>query len=100
MIVATAGHVDHGKSALVRQLTGIETDTLQTEKERGLTINLGYAYHRFRTECEPATAPITLGFIDVPGHTDFIHNMLAGVSSVHSALLVVASDDGIMPQTR
>ncbi len=100
LIVATAGHVDHGKSALVRQLTGIETDTLQAEKERGLTINLGYAYHHFRTDCEPAAGPITLGFVDVPGHTDFIHNMLAGVSSVDSALLVVASDDGIMPQTR
>ena len=100
LIVATAGHVDHGKSALVRQLTGIETDTLQAEKERGLTINLGYAYHHFRTEGEPAGAPITLGFVDVPGHTDFIHNMLAGVSSVDSALLVVASDDGVMPQTR
>jgi len=100
LIVATAGHVDHGKSALVRQLTGTETDTLQAEKERGLTINLGYAYHHFRTEGEPAGAPITLGFVDVPGHTDFIHNMLAGVSSVDSALLVVAADDGIMPQTR
>ena len=100
LIVATAGHVDHGKSALVRQLTGIETDTLQAEKERGLTINLGYAYHHFRTDGEPAGRPITLGFVDVPGHTDFIHNMLAGVSSVDSALLVVAADDGIMPQTR
>jgi len=100
LIVATAGHVDHGKSALVRQLTGIETDTLQAEKERGLTINLGYAYHHFRTDGEPAGTPITLGFVDVPGHTDFIHNMLAGVSSVDSALLVVAADDGIMPQTR
>ena len=100
LIVATAGHVDHGKSALVRQLTGVETDTLQAEKERGLTINLGYAYHHFRTEGEPTAPPITLGFVDVPGHTDFIHNMLAGVSSVDSALLVVASDDGIMPQTR
>ncbi len=100
LIVATAGHVDHGKSALVRQLTGIDTDTLRAEKERGMTINLGYAYHHFRTEGELAGAPITLGFVDVPGHTDFIHNMLAGVSSVDAALLVAAADDGIMPQTR
>ena len=100
LMVATAGHVDHGKSALVGQLTGVETDTLQAEKERGLTINLGYAYHHFRSVGEPTAALITLGFVDVPGHTDFIHNMLAGVSSVDSALLVVASDDGIMPQTR
>ncbi|MBG09716.1 MAG: selenocysteine-specific translation elongation factor [Gammaproteobacteria bacterium] len=100
LIVATAGHVDHGKSALIKQLTGIETDTLQVEKERGLTINLGYAYHHFRIQNGPTSSEVTLGFVDVPGHSDFIHNMLAGVSSVDSALLVVASDDGIMPQTR
>lgn len=100
LIIATAGHVDHGKTALVRQLTGVETDTLQTEKDRGLTINLGYAYHHFETEQDGETRPFTLGFVDVPGHTDFIHNMLAGVGSVDFALLVVAADDGIMPQTR
>ncbi len=100
LIVATAGHVDHGKSALVKQLTGVETDTLRAEKERGLTINLGYAYHHFWIKSEVTSSKVTLGFVDVPGHSDFIHNMLAGVSSVDSALLVVASDDGIMPQTR
>ena len=100
LIIATAGHVDHGKTALVRQLTGVETDTLQTEKDRGLTINLGYAYHHFQSEKNGESRPFTLGFVDVPGHTDFIHNMLAGVGSVDFALLVVAADDGIMPQTR
>ena len=100
LIIATAGHVDHGKTALVGQLTGVETDTLQAEKDRGLTINLGYAYHHFQSEKNGETRPFTLGFVDVPGHTDFIHNMLAGVGSVDFALLVVAADDGIMPQTR
>ncbi|MAS59923.1 MAG: selenocysteine-specific translation elongation factor [Gammaproteobacteria bacterium] len=100
LIIATAGHVDHGKTALVRQLTGVETDTLQAEKDRGLTINLGYAYHHFQSEKTGETRPFSLGFVDVPGHTDFIHNMLAGVGSVDFALLVVAADDGIMPQTR
>lgn len=100
LIIATAGHVDHGKTALVRQLTGVETDTLLAEKDRGLTINLGYAYHHFEAEQGGETRPFTLGFVDVPGHTDFIHNMLAGVGSVDFALLVVAADDGIMPQTR
>ena len=100
LIIATAGHVDHGKSALVRQLTGVETDTLQAEKERGLTINLGYAYHHFTKTVAGGSRQFTLGFVDVPGHTDFIHNMLAGVGSVDFALLVVAADDGIMPQTR
>lgn len=100
LIIATAGHVDHGKTALVRQLTGVETDTLQAERDRGLTINLGYAYHHFESETGGEAKPFTLGFVDVPGHTDFIHNMLAGVGSVDFALLVVAADDGIMPQTR
>jgi len=97
LIVATAGHVDHGKSSLVKALTGRDTDTLQEEIARGLTINLGYAYSR----CErPGRAPLWLGFVDVPGHRDFINNMLAGVAAVEAALLVVAADDGIMPQTR
>lgn len=97
LIIATAGHVDHGKTSLVRQLSGVDTDTLQEEKSRGLTINLGYAYHHFR---DPQTdSPLCLGFVDVPGHIDFIQNMLAGVGGVEHALLVVAVDDGIMPQT-
>jgi len=93
MIVATAGHVDHGKTSLVRALTGVDTDRLPEEKKRGLTIDLGFAYL-------PVAGGPTLGFIDVPGHERFVHNMLCGVAGVDAALLVVAADDGIMPQTR
>jgi selenocysteine-specific elongation factor len=100
LIIATAGHVDHGKTSLVKLLTGTDTDTLADEKSRGLTINLGYAYHHFMDNSGEAGIPTTLGFVDVPGHTDFINNMLAGVGGVDCALLVVAADDGIMPQTR
>ena len=88
MIVATAGHVDHGKTSLVRALTGVDTDRLPEEKRRGMTIDLGFAYRG------------RLGFVDVPGHERFVHNMLAGVGGVDFALLVVAADDGVMPQTR
>ena len=93
MIIATAGHVDHGKTQLVRALTGIDTDRLDEEKSRGLTIDLGFAY---------IDSPLgnRLGFIDVPGHVKFINNMVAGVGAVDLALLVVAADDGTMPQTR
>ena len=93
MIVATAGHVDHGKTALVRALTGVDTDRLPEEKKRGLTIDLGFAYH-------PLDAEHVLGFVDVPGHERFVRNMLAGVGSIDLALVVVAADDGVMPQTR
>ena len=93
MIVATAGHVDHGKTALVRALTGVDTDRLPEEKKRGLTIDLGFAYH-------PLDGDHVLGFVDVPGHERFVRNMLAGVGSVDLALVVVAADDGVMPQTR
>lgn len=96
-VIATAGHVDHGKSTLVRALTGVETDTLAEEKARGLTIDLGFAYSHHTLNSSRST---TLGFIDVPGHRDFIHNMLAGVSAIDAALLVIAADDGIMPQSR
>lgn len=99
LIVATAGHVDHGKTALVKHLTGTNTDTLAEEKSRGLTINLGYAYHHYPSP-ENESVFNTIGFVDVPGHTDFINNMLAGVGGVDTAMLVVAADDGIMPQTR
>ena len=92
MIVATAGHVDHGKTSLVRHLTGIDTDRLEEEKARGLTIDLGFAY----TDLDKHR----IGFIDVPGHIRFINNMLAGVSVIDAGLLVVAADDGPMPQTR
>ena len=93
MIVATAGHVDHGKTALVRTLTGVDTDRLPEEKQRGLTIDLGFAYH-------PLDGGHVIGFVDVPGHERFVRNMLAGVGSVDLALVVVAADDGVMPQTR
>lgn len=92
MIIATAGHVDHGKTSLVRQLTGVETDTLAEEKARGLSINLGYAYLP-----RPDDSP--LGFIDVPGHQRFINTMISGISGIDLGLLVVAADDGVMPQT-
>jgi len=93
MIVGTAGHIDHGKSALVRALTGVDTDRLKEEKARGISIDLGFAYRTF-----PNGARI--GFIDVPGHERFIHTMLAGAGGIDFALLVVAADDGVMPQTR
>ncbi|WP_025770808.1 selenocysteine-specific translation elongation factor [Thioalkalivibrio sp. HK1] len=92
MIVATAGHVDHGKTAIVRALTGVDTDRLPEEKKRGLTIDLGFAYQQVDEDH-------TLGFVDVPGHERFVRNMLAGVGAVDLALLVVAADDGVMPQT-
>lgn len=96
MIIATAGHVDHGKTALVEALTGKHTDTLEEERRRGLTIMPGFAYFDV-TRADGDTARI--GFIDVPGHAHFIHNMLAGIAGIDAALLVVAADKGIKPQT-
>lgn len=93
MIVGTAGHIDHGKTALVRALTGVDADRLAEEKARGITIELGFAY------ADLGTGRIT-GFVDVPGHERFVHTMLAGAGGIDLALLVVAADDGIMPQTR
>ncbi|MGI9249673.1 MAG: selenocysteine-specific translation elongation factor [Pseudohongiellaceae bacterium] len=95
LVIASAGHVDHGKTALVKQITGVDTDTLAEEKSRGLTISPGFAYYRF-----PDGEDRVLGIVDLPGHTDFINNMLAGSAAVDGAMLVVAADDGIMPQTR
>jgi selenocysteine-specific elongation factor len=92
MIIGTAGHIDHGKTALVKALTGIDADRLPEEKRRGITIDLGYAY--------TDTPNGTLGFVDVPGHERFVHTMLAGASGIDAALFVVALDDGVMPQTR
>lgn len=92
MIVGTAGHIDHGKTTLVKALTGVDADRLKEEKARGITIDLGFAYTRFFDE------EVT-GFIDVPGHERFIHTMLAGAGGIDYALLVVAVDDGIKPQT-
>ncbi|MGY9006127.1 MAG: selenocysteine-specific translation elongation factor [Alphaproteobacteria bacterium] len=92
MIIATAGHIDHGKTLLVKALTGVDADRLPEEKKRGLTIDLGFAY-------TPAHDGSVLGFVDVPGHEKFVRNMIAGVTGIDCALLVVAADDGPMPQT-
>ncbi|MBT1534321.1 selenocysteine-specific translation elongation factor [Enterobacter cloacae] len=93
MIIATAGHVDHGKNTLLQAITGMNADRLPEEKKRGMTIDLGYAYW-------PQPDGRVLGFIDVPGHEKFLSNMLAGVGGIDHALLVVACDDGVMAQTR
>lgn len=93
MIIATAGHVDHGKTTLLQAISGINADRLPEEKRRGMTIDLGYAYW-------PQPDGRVLGFIDVPGHEKFLANMLAGVGGIDHALLVVACDDGVMAQTR
>ena len=92
-VIGTAGHVDHGKSALVRALTGIDPDRLREEKERGLTIDLGFAWLKLPSGRE-------VSIVDVPGHERFIRNMLAGVGGIDLAMLVVAADEGVMPQTR
>ena len=96
-IVATAGHVDHGKSALVKALTGTDPDRLPEEKARGITIDLGFAHLELPSPTSPSS--LHVGIVDVPGHEDFVKNMVAGVGSVDLALLVVAADDGWMPQT-
>jgi selenocysteine-specific elongation factor len=93
IIVGTAGHIDHGKTALVKALTGIDTDRLKEEKERGITIDLGFA----SLALDPDT---TIGFVDVPGHERFIKNMLAGVGGIDAVMLVIAADESVMPQTR
>jgi selenocysteine-specific elongation factor len=92
VIVATAGHIDHGKTLLVKTLTGVDTDRLPEEKARGISIDLGFAYW-------PLDDGTVIGFVDVPGHERFIRNMLAGVCGIDFVLLVVAADDGVMPQT-
>jgi selenocysteine-specific elongation factor len=93
MIVGTAGHIDHGKTALVKALTGVDADRLAEERERGISIDLGFAYLD-----RPDGS--TMGFVDVPGHERFMRNMLAGATGIDCVLLVVAADDGVMPQTR
>lgn len=93
MIVGTAGHIDHGKTSLVRALSGVDTDRLKEEKARGISIELGYAYM-------PLDNGDVLGLIDVPGHEKLVHTMTAGASGIDFALLVIAADDGVMPQTR
>ena len=92
VVIGTAGHIDHGKSALVRALTGTDPDRLKEEKERGITIDLGFAHWR--------DGDIQLAFVDVPGHERFVKNMLAGASGIDGVLLVIAADESVMPQTR
>src|SRR5438132_2769957 len=92
LVLGTAGHIDHGKTALVRALTGVDTDRLPAEKQRGITLDLGFAALDLGES--------HLALIDVPGHERFIRNMLAGASGLDLALLVVAADDSVMPQTR
>jgi len=93
VVVGTAGHIDHGKTSLVKALTGIDTDRLPEEKERGITIDLGFAFLE-----EPGE--LTIEIVDVPGHERFVKNMLAGIGGIDLALLVIAADEGVMPQTR
>ncbi|HEY7677052.1 MAG TPA: selenocysteine-specific translation elongation factor [Candidatus Methylomirabilis sp.] len=93
IIVGTAGHIDHGKTTLVRALTGIDTDRLKEEKERGISIELGFAYLK-------PSEDLSLGIVDVPGHERFVKTMLAGVGGIDLVVLVIAADEGIMPQTR
>src|SRR5438105_12294502 len=93
VIVGTAGHIDHGKTALVKALTGIDADRLKEEKERGITIDIGFAHLDL-------DANTTVDFIDVPGHERFIKNMLAGIGGIDMVMLVIAADESVMPQTR
>ena len=92
VIVGTAGHIDHGKTALVKALTGIDADRLPEEKRRGITVDLGFA--------ETSIGETHFGFVDVPGHERFVKNMLAGASGIDIVILVVAANEGVMPQTR
>src|SRR6266571_3824104 len=93
IVVGTAGHIDHGKSALVRALTGTDPDRLKEEKERGITIDLGFAHMDLG-------AGTVASFIDVPGHERFVRNMLAGAHGIDAVMLVIAADESVMPQTR
>ncbi|MGA3128585.1 MAG: selenocysteine-specific translation elongation factor [Candidatus Korobacteraceae bacterium] len=96
VIVGTAGHIDHGKTALVRALTGIDTDRLEEEKRRGITIELGFAH----LELEGSQGPVRLGFVDVPGHERFVRTMLAGAGGIDFVLFVISAEDSVKPQTR
>src|SRR6266480_4689942 len=93
IVLGTAGHIDHGKTSLIKALTNIDTDRLKEEKERGITIDLGFAFLNL-------TDDIQLGIVDVPGHERFVKNMLAGVGGIDLVMLVIAADEGVMPQTR
>src|SRR5947209_122533 len=98
IIVGTAGHIDHGKTALVKALTGIDADRLEEEKRRGITIDIGFAH--LELPSESGDQNFRLGFVDVPGHERFVRNMLAGIGGIDFVLLVIAADEGVMPQTR
>src|SRR5215467_10474872 len=97
VIVGTAGHIDHGKTSLVKALTGIDADRLEEEKRRGITIDIGFAHLELPG---PNGEVLRLGFVDVPGHEKFVRNMLAGVGGIDLVLLVIAADEGIKPQSR
>src|SRR5437899_6162840 len=97
VIVGTAGHIDHGKTALVKALTGIDADRLEEEKRRGITIDIGFAHFELLA---PDGSRIRVGFVDVPGHERFVRNMLAGVGGIDLVLLVIPADESIKPQTR
>jgi selenocysteine-specific elongation factor len=97
VIIGTAGHIDHGKTALVKALTGIDADRLEEEKRRGITIDIGFAHLEL---APPNGEKLRLGFVDVPGHERFVRNMLAGIGGIDVVLLVIAADESIMPQTR
>ncbi len=92
VVIGTAGHIDHGKSALIEALTGTHPDRLEEERRRGITIDLGFAFLK--------NSDVSIGFVDVPGHERFVRNMLAGVGGIDCVLLVIAADEGIKPQTR
>ena len=92
IVVGTAGHIDHGKTSLVKALTGVDADRLPEEKRRGITIDIGFA--------ELDLGEVKIGFVDVPGHERFVKNMLAGASGIDLVILVIAADEGVMPQTR
>ena len=96
IVIGTAGHIDHGKTTLVRALTGIDPDRLPEEKRRGITIDLGFASFEMQA---PDGSPLRISFVDVPGHNLFVRNMLAGAGCVPAVMLVVAANEGIMPQT-
>ena len=93
VVIATAGHVDHGKTTLIKSLTGVDTDTTKEEKQRGLTINLGFTFFQLPNHQR-------VGIVDVPGHEKFLKNMLSGLSGIDLVLLVVDVNEGVMPQTR
>lgn len=98
LVLGTAGHIDHGKTTLIKALTGIDCDRLSEEKARGITIDIGFAFLDLPPH-DPGSLPVTLGIVDVPGHRRFIRNMAAGAAGIDLLLLVVAADDGVMPQT-